>query len=213
MSADVHAGQPAQRWGADPAEAHLAVLGVHGRSQSPEFMQDVAERIALPETTWLLPAARDHSWYPGVFQDPVSSNEPHLSSALGVMEQARTQLAQEGFGPDRLVLLGFSQGACLLAEHLARGASPCAGAALLTGAFLGPPEVPRRPVGDLARMPVFLGLPKKDPWVPLDRAQVTADLLSEMGAHVTREAYDEPEHVITDAAVARVRRLLLDLLP
>ncbi len=209
---DVHAGQPVQRWGADPSAARLAVLGVHGRTQSPAFVAGLAERIDLPEITWLLPQAADSSWYPGVFQQPVSSNEPHLSSALAVVDRCRAALAEEGFGPVRLVLLGFSQGACLLAEHLVRGAAPCAGAALLTGAYLGPPDVPRVPTGDLAGMPVFLGLPEQDSWVPLERARATAELLAQMGARVVLEAYDEPEHVVTDEAVAGVRRLLQGLL-
>ncbi len=163
----------------------------------------------MPEVAWLLPSAYESSWYPGRFTEPQEANEPHLGSALRVVDQARAQLAAEGFGPDRLVLLGFSQGACLLAEHLARGAEPCAGAALLTGAYLGPPEVPRAPGGDLRGMPVFLGLPEQDAWVPLDRAEATARLLSDSGAQVQLESYDEPEHVVTDAAVARVRELLL----
>ena len=125
-----------------------------------------------------------------------------------MVDRARAALAEEGFGPDRLVLLGFSQGACLLAEHLARGAAPCAGAALLTGAYLGPPEVPRVPAGDLAGMPVFLALPERDNWVPLERARATAELLAQMGAQVELEAYDEAEHVVMDEAVAGVRRMM-----
>ena len=212
MTDDVHADQPAQRWGAEPSSARLAVLGFHGRTQSPAFVAELAERIGVPDTTWLLPEAADASWYPGRFQEPVSANEPHVSSALAVVDRARAQLAEEGFGPDRLVLLGFSQGACLLAEHLVRGAEPCAGAALLTGAYLGPPDVPRLPAGDLAGMPLFLGLPEQDSWVPLERARATAELLAAMGAQVTFEAYDEPEHVVTDEAVVAVRRLLQELL-
>jgi phospholipase/carboxylesterase len=212
VTTDVHAGRPAERWGADPSVARLAVLGVHGRTQSPAFVAGLAERVGLSETTWLLPEAADGSWYPARFQEPVSANEPHLTSALAVVDRARAQLAQEGFGADRLVLLGFSQGACLLAEHLVRGATPCAGAALLTGAHLGPPDVPRPPVGHLAGMPVFLGLPEHDSWVPFERARATAELLAQMGAQVELEAYDEPEHVVTDEAVAGVRRLLQGLL-
>lgn len=172
-------------------------------------MRELADRIDLPDITWLAPAADDSTWYPGRFTQPQADNEPHLSSALAVVDGARATLSAEGFGPDRLVLLGFSQGACLLAEHLVRGAEPCAGAALLTGAYLGPPDVPRAPAGDLAGMPVFLGLPAEDEWVPLPRAQETARLLGEMRASVVLDVYDEPEHVVTDAAIASTRQLML----
>ena len=158
------------------------------------------------------PTARGSSWCPGRFTEPVEANEPHLSSALRVVDRLRAALAEEGFPADRIALLGFSQGACLLAEHLARGAEPCAAAALLTGAYLGPPELARTPAGDLAGMPVFLGLPEQDAWVPSDRARATAQLLSSMGARVTLETYDEPEHVVTDAAVNSVRRQMQALL-
>jgi phospholipase/carboxylesterase len=205
---DVHAGRPAERWGAPPETARLAVLGLHGRGQSPAYVRGIADRIDLPDLLWTAPSAHGSSWYPGRYTDPQAGNEPHLSSALAVVDRARASLAQEGFGPHRLVLLGFSQGACLLAEHLARGAEPCAAAVLLTGAVLGPPAVPRLPAGDLAGMPVLLALPAQDEWVALPDAERTADLLRAAGAAVVLEVSDEPEHVVTDAAVASARRLL-----
>jgi len=47
-------------------------------------------------------------------------NEPSLTWALERIDQLVAQLEAEGFARDQIFLLGFSQGACLLAEYLSR---------------------------------------------------------------------------------------------
>jgi phospholipase/carboxylesterase len=208
----VHLQQPVTRWGADEADAPLVVLALHGRDQDPAFMRAVAERVDLPELAWRLPAADARSWYPLSFLAPVADNEPRLSDALGAVAARRAELAAAGVGPDRLVLLGFSQGAVVLAEHLVRTADPCAGAVLLTGGHVGPPGTSRTASGDLRGTPVLLGSAEADPLVPIARVRETADLLRAMGARVELEVYDDREHLVSDVAVASTRRLLQDLL-
>ena len=200
------------RWGADEADAPLVVLALHGRDQDPAFVQGIAERIDLPELAWRLPAADARSWYPLSFLAPVADNEPRLSYALEAVAVRRAELAAAGVGRERLVLLGFSQGAVVLAEHLVRTAEPCAGAILLTGGHVGPPGSPRTAEGDLRGTPVLLGSAEADPLVPIARVRETAALLEAMGARVELEVYDDLEHLVSDAAVASTRRLLLRLL-
>ena len=110
------------------------------------------------------------------------------------------------------MLLGFSQGAVVLAEHLVRTADPCAAAVLLTGGHVGPPGAPRTAAGDLGAMPVLLGSAEADPLVPIARVRETAALLEAMGARVELEVYDDLEHLVSDVAVASTRRLLVELL-
>ena len=208
MPDNPHLSRPVARWGADEADAPLVVLALHGRDQDPAFMQGVAERVDLPGLAWRLPAADARSWYPLSFLAPVADNEPRLSHALDAVAVQRAALAEAGVGPERLVLLGFSQGAVVLAEHLVRTADPCAGAVLLTGGHVGPPGSPRRARGDLPAMPVLLGSAEADPLVPIARVRETAELLAAMGAHVELEVYDDLEHLVSDVAVASTRRLL-----
>ena len=212
MPDNPHLLPPVSRWGAGEADASLVVLALHGRDQDPSFVQGVAERVDLPELAWRLPAADARSWYPLSFLAPVADNEPRLSYALQAVEHHRADLAAAGTGPERLVLLGFSQGACVLAEHLVRTAAPCAGAVLLTGASAGPAGTARTATGDQRAVPVLLGSAEADALVPIARVQETAALLQALGAEVQLEVYDDLEHLVSDAAVASTRRLLLRLL-
>ena len=212
MPDNPHLLLPVSRWGAEEADASLVVLALHGRDQDPAFMQEVAERVDLPELAWRFPAADARSWYPLSFLAPVADNEPRLSSALEAVAHQRADLAAAGVGPDRLVLLGFSQGAVVLAEHLVRTAAPCAGAVLLTGGYVGPPGTTRTASGDLRAVPVLLGSAEADALVPIVRVQETATLLQALGAQVELEVYDDLEHRVSDTAVASTRRVLRRLL-
>jgi phospholipase/carboxylesterase len=197
-----------ERWGDPPGEAGLAVLAVHGRGQEPVYLWEVAQRVAAVGTAWYAPAAPGRTWYPQRFTEPLEANEPHLSAALRTVDAVLDTLARDGFGAERVVLLGFSQGACLLAEHLLRHPHRYAGAALLTGGFAGPPGSARSVAGDLAGTPVLLATSSRDAWVPVERVRETAALLGGAGAEITVRIDDDPEHHVNDDTVAAVRALL-----
>ncbi len=182
------------------------MVAVHGRDQDTGFLREVADRVDLPQVHWLAPAADGDTWYPLSFLAPLRDNEPRLSWAVGAVDAARAQLAAEGHGPERVALLGFSQGAVVLAEHLLRGGAPCAGAALLTGGYAGPGD--RTTGAALVGMPVLLGSSAYDVLVPVERVRQTGDLLAAAGAAVTLEVYDDREHLVSDRAVASTRSLL-----
>src|SRR5215213_10213402 len=115
-----HAGGRVAQAGAPLARARLAVVMAHGRGGSPEDMLELAESLALPDVAYLAPAAAGHSWWPASFLAPIAANEPGLSSGLGVLGGLAERLEESGFGPDRIVVMGFSQGACLALEYAAR---------------------------------------------------------------------------------------------
>jgi phospholipase/carboxylesterase len=155
----------------------------------------------------VLPEAAEHSWYPGRFSEPREANEPWLSAALGAVSAAIDRVGAAGVPPGRLLLGGFSQGACLVAEHLALHPAPYGGVAVLTGALIGP-DGATTPVPRLDGLPVFMATGRFDEWVPLPRVEATARELADAGAQVTLTVSDEPEHRIDDAAVAGVQSLL-----
>jgi len=113
-----------------------------------------------------------------------------------------------GFGPERIALIGFSQGACLLIELLLRAPRRFGGAALLTGGFVGPPGHRPGPGGSLDETPVLLASSRYDTWVPLDRVDETVAVLRDRGAVVDRRIYDDREHLVNDDAVAATRDML-----
>jgi len=178
---------------------------MHGRDQDPEYMRShLVSPLGLPSVSYVLPRAPGGSWYPGRFFDPLESLEPWLSDALVVLDEA---ISACGVPVERLVLAGFSQGACIVAEHVARRPARYLGVALLTGTFLGTPEE-HTPVGDLDGLPVFVSAGRQDEWIPLEHIEATARAFSAAGASVSVVVTDNTDHVITDEAVAGVRALL-----
>jgi phospholipase/carboxylesterase len=201
-----HVRTPLRREG--PPDATLAAVLVHGRGQEPGYMVEVARRVGMADVRCVYPAAADHSWYPARFTDPVEQNEPWLGRALAAVDDALAALEAEGYPPGRIAVIGFSQGACLLAEHLVRAPRPFAAVALLTGGYVGPDGVVREPGGTLPGTPVLLSSSRVDEWVPPGRVRETAALLQDMGAMVTLRIHEAPVHGVDDDEVRAVRVLL-----
>jgi phospholipase/carboxylesterase len=193
----------------NPNAAIAAVL-LHGRDQDAEWMLDVARRIDLDDAvSYVLPRAADRSWYPGRFYDPMEDNERCLGWSLEAIEAAVAATARP---LTRVALVGFSQGACILAEHLARRPEPYGAAAILTGALFGTPDLERVPVGSLDGLPMFFGIAEKDDWIPIEAVRDTVAAFQRAGARCELRVYDDEEHGVNDDEVAAVRGLLLSLL-
>jgi len=195
----------------EPLEtASIAVVVVHGRDQDPRWMlENLVWELDLPRAAYVLPSAPTGSWYPHRFFDPVEDNEPWLGDALATITSAVTLAGEGGVPVQRVVLAGFSQGACLVAEMLEREPRPYAGAAILTGGLFGTEEELHAPPA-LDDMPVLITGHVDDSWVPVPRVERTAELLREAGARVELAIHDDPEHQINDEEVAGVRRLLVE---
>lgn len=207
-----HVRQPAVLFGAPIADASLVVLAVHGRGQSPDFMRELALRIGRDDVAYVAPAAADGSWYPTGFLSPIADNEPSLGHALEAVQMQLDALLSDGISGERIVLLGFSQGACLLSDFILRTGARVAAALLHTGGYIGPDERtwPLAPDA-LADLRVLLQCARDDDWVPLHRVVATASALTAAGASVQLDVYDAEEHHINDDAVAGMRRLLREL--
>ena len=196
----VHAGAPLQT-------ARRAAVLVHGRDQDEQLMLDVAARLGLDDVAYLLPVSAAHTWYHGRYFDPVEVNQPQLGWALDAIEGAVAEAREAGVPERAIALGGFSQGACLVAELMARRPKPLAGLAILTGALLGPP-LQRRTPRDLEGLSVYAASSVHDAWVPIGDARSTADAFIAAGASVTFEELDDREHLVSDRAVAGLRGLL-----
>ena len=196
----------------DPGATVAAVL-MHGRDQDPEYMLDeVVQRVGLEDrVAYVLPRAADRSWYPGRFHDPMEDNEPWLGWSLQALEAAVDQARGGGRSVPRVVLVGFSQGACIVAEHLARRPEPYGAAAILTGALFGT-AADRLPVGSLGGLPMFFGIAQDDDWIPVAAARDTVDAFQRAGARCELHIYDDQEHGVNDDEIVAVRTLLTDLL-
>lgn len=205
---DPHATQPVLRHGPRPADARLTVILVHGRGDSAAGILGLTQEFNADDVAWLAPQAAGHTWYPYSFLSPIPRNEPFISSALGVLRRLVEQLASDSVTSDRVILMGFSQGACLTSEFAARHARRYAGIATLSGGLIGPPGTSREYDGSLDGTPVLIGCSDVDPHIPLERVQETAQVYRRMHAMVDERIYPNMPHTINTDEIAAIATML-----
>ncbi|HEY4383190.1 MAG TPA: dienelactone hydrolase family protein [Ktedonobacteraceae bacterium] len=203
-----HEGQPLVTRGRPLDASRNVVIMMHGRGRTTDDILTLADRIGDDSFTYLAPAAKDNTWYPFPFMAPISSNEPFLSSALTVYDTLIHNLLEQGFSRERIVLLGFSQGACLTAEYAVRHAARYGGIVLFTGGLIGPPGTQWQYPGSFGGTPIFLGTSDIDGFVPLERVQESARIFRQKGADVIERVYPGMDHLVNDDEIAFVRSML-----
>lgn len=207
-SIDPHKDQPIFHMGAVPDETKGAVLLLHGRGASAEDILSLSMELEVPGFQFIAPQAASFSWYPGRFLDPIQSNEPWLTSALKVVSRSMDHLTANGTTHEQIILMGFSQGACLALEYAARQPQRYGGVVGLSGGLIGADEEQEEREGSLAGTPVFLGCSQNDPHIPQDRFEDSARKLATMGADVTARLYPNLGHSINQDELDFVRNLM-----
>lgn len=203
-----HDGQPVVHRGPTLSDARLAVVLMHGRGDSAAGILGLADQFDLPDVSWLAPQAAGHAWYPYTFLAPMDQNQPGLDSGLRVMGKLVQQLGVEGLPPDRVVLMGFSQGACLAQEFAARHARRYAAVIGLSGGLIGPPGTPRDYPGSFDGTPVFLGCSDIDSHIPVERVTESAETFRRMQAAVDERIYPGMGHTVNRDELDAIARLL-----
>ncbi|MGE0703903.1 MAG: alpha/beta hydrolase [Vicinamibacterales bacterium] len=188
--------------------ARVAMIMVHGRGAAPRNILELVPMIDRPGVAYLAPAAENNTWYPYSFLTDMSRNEPHLSSALSALSTIVTQLVARQIPREKIVLLGFSQGACLASECAVRHAGRYGGVVALSGGIIGPPGTQWNFDGSFDGTPIFLGCSDVDPHVPLERIDETAHIFTQMGAAVTRRIYPGMGHFVNEDEIAATQDLL-----
>jgi len=191
-----HQDQPIRQSGPALDDADAVIVYVHGRGDTPDGILRLHRFIGQPDVAAIAPAAAGRAWYPNSFLEPVETNEPGRESGLQAIADAISMAADAGIPPERVLLVGFSQGACLVAEFLVAHPDRYGGAGILSGGFLGTnlDRVPRDV--DLDSTPVFLGCSDNDPYIPLRRVTETSEILDALGASVTTEIYENRPHSV-----------------
>lgn len=207
-SAGPHGGQPIIARGPDVAVSRAVGVLLHGRGATALSILDLADAINRPDVTWLAPQARGNTWYPNRFLAPLESNEPWLSSALAAVSDVVAQVELAGASRNRILLIGFSQGACLALESVLRTPGLATGVAGLSGGLIGPPGTIWPDTGRLEGTSVFLGCSDVDFHIPKERVLESADVLRQRGAEVTSVLYPGMDHTVNDEEIAHVRALV-----
>jgi predicted esterase len=181
---------------------------LHGRGATAESILSLASELDAPDFAYLAPQAGGNSWWPLSFLAPIASNEPGISSAMAAVEDVLRQTSAAGIPPERTLLLGFSQGACLATEFAARHARRYGGVAALSGGLIGPDGTPRDYAGSLEGTPVFLGCSDVDPHIPAERVRESAEVLRRLGGDVTMRLYTGMGHTINEDEIAAVQAMM-----
>jgi predicted esterase len=169
---------------------------IHGRGARAENILEIVQKLPQTGVAYLAPQAAGDVWYPNRFLAPLADNEPWLTSALARVEAVLAQVVQAGLPPERTLLLGFSQGACLTLEFAARNAQRYGGVIGLSGGLIGPEGTPRTYPGSLAGTPVFLGCSDVDFHIPKELVDEAADVFRRLGGKVTERLYPNHDHSI-----------------
>ena len=209
-ASDPHRDQPVHHFGAPLDSARGAVILLHGRGGSAEDILSLAQPLYLPGLAYLAPQAAGHTWYPNSFMAPVESNQPWLDSALRKIATVVESVTDAGIASERVLICGFSQGACLGTEFVATHPRRYVGLIAFTGGLIGPPGADLTHSGSLAGTPAFFGSGDPDPHVPFERVQQSAAILTAMGASVTVRRYPGRPHTISPEELEFGRRLLHD---
>ncbi|HMD80000.1 MAG TPA: alpha/beta hydrolase [Anaerolineales bacterium] len=207
-----HHGQAIRVRGKPLNQAQAALLLVHGRGATAEDILSLAAELNQPEFAYLAPQAAGNTWYPNRFLVPLAENEPWLSSALAFVGDVFAQIVNSGMPPERIMLLGFSQGACLTLEFAARNARRFGGIVGLSGALIGPDDTPRDYKGSLEGTPVFLGCSDVDFHVPKERVDHTAEVMRQLGGNVTERLYPNMDHSVNQDEIDFVRGIMMQSL-
>jgi phospholipase/carboxylesterase len=197
--------------GHELAGAAAAVVLLHGRGASAEDILGLGKEFGFPGVAYLAPQAPGRTWYPNSFLAPILQNEPWLTAALTEVGRMVEDAMRAGVAREKIVIAGFSQGACLASEFVARNAARYGGLAAFTGGLIGPPGTEFRYPGSLAGMPAFLGAGDPDPHVPWQRVEESAAVLTSMGADVTLQRYPGMGHTISREEIEAAKALINNL--
>lgn len=195
-SSEIHQGMPVVYAGRPLDEADRAVILLHGRGATAQSILSLTDHFERFDFAYVAPQARGNTWYPYRFIAPLDQNEPYLSSALQVIDDLVADLGAKGISQERIVLGGFSQGACLAAEYVARRARRYGGLFVFSGGLIGPEGIVWNYEGSLDGTPIFIGCSDRDAHIPLFRVKESTKALEALGGDVIEKIYPGMGHTV-----------------
>jgi len=206
-----HQDQPLVTASAPAEAAEAAAVLVHGRGATARSIAGMADEFRQKGVAYFAPQAQRNTWYPNSFLAPVERNEPGRSSGLQAVADAVEAANDAGIRIERVLVLGFSQGACLASEFVARNPRRYGGLAALSGGLIGPDVDPGEYEGSVDGTPVFLGCSDEDLHIPLERVHETAEAFERLDGDVTERIYEGMGHGINEDEIEFVSGMLADL--
>lgn len=203
-----HHNQPISTTGDPLDSADTTVIIIHGRGATAQSILQLATEFDRPNVAYLAPQAANFEWYPNSFLAPIEENQPGLSSGLSLIESILDDVREAEIGRQHTFLIGFSQGACLASEYVARHPHQYGGLAALSGGLIGEHIDESDYTGDLEETPIFLGCSDQDPHIPTQRVHDTAAVFEQLNGHVTTQLYPGLGHGINTDEIEHIARML-----
>ena len=198
--------------GVAPEKASAAMVLVHGRGASAESILTLAYEFDSGQMHYVAPQANQHTWYPNSFLAPAERNEPGLSSGLQAIFDIVTDLENKGVPKNKIIIAGFSQGACLASEFVARHPARYGGLIALSGGLIGDSVSADNYTGSLEGTPYFVGCSDIDPHIPVERVHESADILESLGADVTKKIYPGMGHTVNEDEIDHINKMIKKVL-
>jgi predicted esterase len=204
-----HQDQAIARAGTNIAEANRAMIMIHGRGASAESIITLSEHFKHTEDmAFVAPQASGHTWYPFSFLAPPAQNQPGINSGLQAIHNLVNELNKEGIPNTHIYILGFSQGACLASEYVARHPDKYGGLFALSGGLIGDSINIDSYEGDLQNTPIFLGCSDVDPHIPKARVDESEAVLQSLNGDVTKKIYSGMGHLVNEDEINEINRIL-----
>ncbi|MDX1417786.1 MAG: dienelactone hydrolase family protein [Candidatus Promineifilaceae bacterium] len=203
-----HQGQQILSGGKPLSAAEAALILIHGRGASAYDIIGLGMELDNGQYTLLAPQAANNTWYPYSFLSPLDRNEPYLTSALQSVADLVAHVEENGISAEKIILAGFSQGACLISEFAARNTRRYGGLLAFSGGLIGPPGTARDYPGSLEGTPVFIGCSDIDAHIPVERVHETAEILRALGAEVHKKIYPGMAHTINQDELDQAQKIV-----
>jgi phospholipase/carboxylesterase len=194
--------------GRELSKENKVLIMLHGRGGSAEDILSLSSYLAVNDFALLAPQATNSTWYPYSFLSPPPQNEPWLSSALDILKELVNDLTAKEVATKNIYFLGFSQGACLALEFVARNANNYGGVVAFTGGLIGDKIYNENYKGNFQSTPIFIGTSDPDPHVPVQRVYATSNILRNMNAAVTEKVYTNMGHTINQDEIDNANRIV-----
>ncbi len=206
-----HQGQMISTTGKPLDQAAAAMILVHGRGATAPSILGLAQEFNHNQFAYLAPPARNNTWYNHSFLNPLTDNQPGLDSALQAIADVVAFIEKSGLPAEKIIIGGFSQGACLSMEYIARNAKRYGGAFAYSGGVIGPLNMPRAYGGSLEGTPIFLGCSDVDFHIPVERVHETAAVMTTLGGNVTKKIYPQMGHTVNIDEIQHVQAIMTTL--
>ncbi len=195
--------------GEQPEQAKGAIIMVHGRGATAESILTLANEFEnIGEFHLTAPQASQNTWYPYSFLEPTERNEPGLSSGLQAIFNIMTGLLEKGIPKEKIIFMGFSQGACLASEFVARHPAKYGGLISFSGGLIGDAVSADNYSGSLEGTPYFTGCSDIDSHIPEERVHASAAVFEKLQADVTKKIYPGMAHTIIQDEIAEAAKII-----